>query len=337
MKKRTRRLIHVLQVALAVVALGWLLAKMDVSEVRTLLRMVSGETLIGIVAISMAALAPRFWLWLVLIDRGPERRFVKAGYVDLTVNLVNQFLPSRITGTSVAPVVVRRCFSIGWDRATAIAGAYTALYALGYGLVALGGFVALVGRVEWPILAVVALATAGYLAMGTTLLGIGVRMERAEWLSASLGVIAGALPLLALEKDAVESTVTRFAADTGDAFREVVSNRRRVLLFWAVLGLFLLVPGIRVALLLADIDALIEPTVLIPLYIVAAYSVTVLPLTPGGIGISEVSATLVLMALGVPEAVAIPVVVTDRVLGVYGPALLGIYPAMRLNLAASAE
>jgi uncharacterized protein (TIRG00374 family) len=63
-----------------------------------------------------------------------------------------------------------------------------------------------------------------------------------------------------------------------------------------------------------------------------AYSVTILPLTPGGVGVAEASATLVLVSLGVSQEVAIAVVLVDRVFGVYLPALLGAVPMATLDL-----
>jgi hypothetical protein len=55
---------------------------------------------------------------------------------------------------------------------------------------------------------------------------------------------------------------------------------------------------------------------------------------PGGVGVAEASATLVLVSLGVGEGAAAAVILLDRVLGVYLPALLGWVPAARVDLGA---
>ena len=70
----------------------------------------------------------------------------------------------------------------------------------------------------------------------------------------------------------------------------------------------------------------------LPLYLVTAYSITLLPLTPGGIGVTEATAVAVFAGLGIPESVAIPVIFLDRFLGVYLPALLGWYPATDVDV-----
>jgi uncharacterized protein (TIRG00374 family) len=78
----------------------------------------------------------------------------------------------------------------------------------------------------------------------------------------------------------------------------------------------------------------VQPAILLPLYLVTAYSVTLLPLTPGGIGVTEATATAVFVSLDVPSAVIIPVIFLDRFLGVYLPALVGWYPSLDMDLSA---
>jgi hypothetical protein len=80
-----------------------------------------------------------------------------------------------------------------------------------------------------------------------------------------------------------------------------------------------------------------EPAVLLPLYLVTAYSVTLLPLTPGGVGVTEATATAVFVSLGVPSAAIVPIVFVDRLFGIYLPAVIGWYPAARLDLSALAD
>jgi len=75
-----------------------------------------------------------------------------------------------------------------------------------------------------------------------------------------------------------------------------------------------------------------SPAVLLPVVLVMAYSVTVLPLTPGGIGVAEASATAALVALGVRPELAAVVVVVDRTLGVYLPAVIGWVPVARIDV-----
>ncbi len=63
---------------------------------------------------------------------------------------------------------------------------------------------------------------------------------------------------------------------------------------WAVD--LVLAPGVRVGLLLGSFGVAFEPLVALPLYLLVAYTVTLLPLTPGGIGIAEATATAVFVA-----------------------------------------
>jgi len=86
-----------------------------------------------------------------------------------------------------------------------------------------------------------------------------------------------------------------------------------------------------VFLLFGSFGVSVDP-LLLPLYLVTAYSITLLPLTPGGIGVTEATAVAVFAGLGLPEAVVIPVVFLDRFLGVYLPALVGWYPTTKLDV-----
>jgi uncharacterized protein (TIRG00374 family) len=93
-------------------------------------------------------------------------------------------------------------------------------------------------------------------------------------------------------------------------------------------------PALRVWLLLTALSGEFSPVVLLPVVLVLAYSVTVLPLTPGGVGVAEASATLVLTQLGVGAELAAAVILVDRSFGVYLPALLGAVPMGQLDLRA---
>jgi uncharacterized protein (TIRG00374 family) len=94
------------------------------------------------------------------------------------------------------------------------------------------------------------------------------------------------------------------------------------------------VPGLRVWLLLTALGESFTPVVLLPFALVMAYSVTILPLTPGGIGVAEASATTVIVALGVRPEIAAVVIILDRVIGVYLPAATGWIPVARMDLSA---
>lgn len=333
MNERTRRVVRVLQYGIAILALWWLFTRVDLSLVRSVLDSITPGTLLVLIVLSIIGLILRFALWAVLIDTDTNQRYRRAAYVDLTVNLVNQFFPSRVTGRAAAPLVLRQWFPLTWDKATAIAALNTALYSAGYGLTTVIGLVALGGYVPWEILSVIGLAAFLYLAVGAFILLAGTRIRGAQQLAAVLGTLVEAVPFADVSGDAVQTRMTGFASQTGDSFRAIISDWSIIGAYGAILVIVLLIPGIRVALLLVDLGAGIEPIVMVPLYLVAAYSVTVLPLTPGGIGISEVSAAIVFVALGAPAAVIVPVIILDRILGVYGPAFLGIYPAMKVNLA----
>jgi uncharacterized protein (TIRG00374 family) len=117
-----------------------------------------------------------------------------------------------------------------------------------------------------------------------------------------------------------------------EQFKLLIRDPRTVGLFimmWAVA--LLVVPTVRIWVLLSASTFTGLDPLMLPVYVIVAYSVTILPLTPGGIGIAEATAVAVFVALGVPESIIIPVVFLDRIFGVYLPSLLGWVPLVKTD------
>jgi hypothetical protein len=219
--------------------------------------------------------------------------------------------------------------------ATAVSGVHTGIYAVFYGVASLAGLALAVGQLSPELLAVLALSTGLYLAAGGFVLLAGANLTLLDRL---LGAVAAGLrrvprvgPALA---DRVPA-VSEFTSESAAAFRALSVDP----VVWARYGAgwvvaLVVAPGVRVWLLLGSFGAGFEPAVFLPLYLVAAYSVTLLPISPGGIGVTEATATAVFVALGVPGSVIVPVIFIDRVLGVYLPALIGWYPSLGLEFSA---
>jgi len=128
------------------------------------------------------------------------------------------------------------------------------------------------------------------------------------------------------------SGVPEVMSKSSVGFRTMSRDARAISRFsiaW-VLAL-VVVPGVRVYLLFVGFGVSPETPVLLPLYLITGYAVTVLPLTPGGVGVAEATSTLVFVSLGYSSAVVVPVVILDRLLGSYLPALAGWYPAVTTN------
>ncbi|MFW5973954.1 MAG: polyprenyl diphosphate synthase [Natrialbaceae archaeon] len=262
------------------------------------------------------------------ISNGPTRS------VDLIVNFVNQLLPSRLTGRLAAPFVLRSKLGISYADATAVSGVHTALYALLYGLVATVGLAFAVGRLSIGLAGVLALSIGLYLLAGAAVLAAGTNLERLDWVFGGMTHLLGYLPRVGDSLAARAESAVTFTADATEAFRTVALDPGvwvRYAAGWTVA--MVLVPGARVILLFAGFGVALEPAALVPIYLVMAYSVTLLPLTPGGFGVTEATTTAVFVALGVPSAAIVPIVFVDRFLGVYLPALAGWYPSLGIDRA----
>lgn len=327
---------RILKYGIGVLALGWLLRQITFEQVVTLLRGIEPVTILMVATVTGIGLAARFYTWHVLCNRFRRTEFVAAASTDLIVNFVNQLLPSRLSGRAIAPFVVREESGMTYPGAVAVAGVHTGLYAVLYGTVSLVGF-ALAYRQLSPALALVLLlSTALYVGAGAVVLVAGARLDAMDTIVARLAAIER-VPIVGSLLAGLVAKLPAFAEASAESFDELTSDPGILVRYAAGwVGAMVLAPGLRVWLLLTALGANFEPAVLLPIYLVMAYSVTLLPLTPGGIGVTEATATAVFVTLGVPSSVIVPVVFLDRFLGVYLPALVGWYPSLRMDFSALA-
>ncbi|WP_335998668.1 lysylphosphatidylglycerol synthase transmembrane domain-containing protein [Halorientalis halophila] len=334
MSGRSRRgiAVTILQYALGLAALAWLLSQVDLGRVVDLLATLDATTVLAVLAVSVAGLLARFYTWYAVIDpRGPVR-FREAANTDLIVNFVNQLLPSRLSGRVAAPFVLRSETGIAYTDATAIAGVHTGIYAVLYGLTAAVGVLAVLGRLPFGLIVLLAGSTGLYLAAGAFVLLAGTNLELLDVLLDRIAGLAALVPRVGSALADRIRGLTEFTTDSTDAFRALAASPGvwlRYALGWT--GALVLAPAARVVLLLGAFGAAFEPAILLPVVLVAAYSVTLLPLTPGGIGVTEATATAVFVALGVPGEIIVPVVFVDRFLGTYLPAVAGWYPSLKID------
>jgi len=319
---------------LALAALAWVATQVRLPAVLDLLGRLDAATIAGLLAVTVVGLLGRFDTWRVVIGEVRSVSLRTAAETDLVVNFVNQLLPSRLSGRVAAPFVLRSKTGMAYTDAVAVSGVHTGVYAVLYGLTAAVGLGLAVTRLSAGVALLLALSTGLYVASGAAVLLAGANLTV---LDRVLGWVAGLcrrLPRVgAALADRVES-LFEFTASVAAAFRRLGATPglwARYAVGWTLA--LVVAPGVRVLLLFGAFGVAFEPAVLLPLYLVAAYSVTLLPLTPGGIGVTEATATVVFVALGVPSEVVVPVILIDRFLGVYLPALGGWYPSLGIDRA----
>lgn len=324
--------VSVLQYGAGIAALAFLLSQVDIATVSARLRATEPTVLVVLALVTAGGVLARFDTWRAVVGPFASVPLLTAGRVDLAVNFVNQLLPSRLSGRLAAPFILRAETGIDYGDATAAAGAHTGIYAVYYGLVSAVGLAAIVGRVSTGLLVLLALSTALYLTAGVVVLLAGLNLTALDRLVGLLAALAERVPRVGQALAARIRAIPDITASSADAFGRVSSSPRVWLRYGAGWTLALVVaPGLRVWLLFLSFGTTVDP-LLLPLYLVTAYSITLLPLTPGGIGVTEATATAVFVSLGVPEAVVIPVIFLDRFLGVYLPALAGWYPTLDMDL-----
>lgn len=318
---------------LGALALAWVLTSVDWTQIVDLLGEMPAWILGGILVTSVLGVVPRVWMWEALIDHFDGATFGNVLRADLVVKFVNSLFPSRFSGRSVAPLAIRHFTGATWEDATAVTGAHTGLYAVWYGLACLAGLVVLAPQLSVGVLLVVALSTAVYVVVGGLIVAGGWHLDRLEPVLGRLGSLLAYVPVVGDRLASLAASATPVIAKSASGFRTVMADHRALAgygLSW-ILALVVF-PSVRVWLLFVGFDATPPQPWLLPLVLITGYAVTVLPLTPGGVGVAEATSTIVFVSLGYPAAIVVPTVVLDRFLGVYLPALAGWYPTVTADL-----
>lgn len=325
--------ITVVKYAIAVAAFGWLLGQIDLQRAVDHFVRIDAWTLTALAVVTVGGLVARFYTWQVVMNPLQQLSLRGAGTIDLVVNFLNQLLPSRLSGRVAAPFVIRSRTGVAYADAAAVSGVHTGMYALFYGLTAVVGIAVSFRRLSVGLLLILALSTAMYVVAGAFVLVAGMNLALLDPLVGVLVAMAQRIPRVGAAVAERVRKLPEFTASSTASFKQLATDEG-VWLRYAVgwTGALAIAPGIRVWLLLSTFGVAFEPAVLLPLFLVAAYSVTLLPITPGGIGVTEATATAVFVALGVPSEVVVPVILIDRILGVYLPALLGWYPSLGMDL-----
>lgn len=328
------RLVWLVRYGIGFAALGWLVWQADWGAVLTRLSGMAPAAVATVLGASVLGTVAQFGMWHVLLNRLRTTPFRAAAGVMLTVRFINHLTPSQAVGKSLAPAVLRQYTGYSWGTVVGVATLHTALFAVLYGVVALAGLGTFATDLSIGLLGLIAASAGLYLVVGPLLLVTGARLGGAATVAEA---IERRVPVARIPyAEAVLDRAVDALPDIGAETAQVLGRLRRdpvalggYALGWAVA--LLLVPGVRVWLLLDATGYQFTPALLLPVALVTAYAVTLLPITPGGIGIAEASATLVLAALGVPAAIAGPTILIDRFLGMYLPAVVGWYPTMRLE------
>jgi len=284
----------------------------------------------GVTLLQFCAQFGQWWTLVNAVERTPLSTIVR---LDLVIKFINHVIPSKMSGHSIAPLVLRHYTDLEWSDAVSVSGLKTGLYATLYGLFALAGLAVFVTRLTGGLTLVILLSTGLYVTVGVLVLLAGRRLDLAGALFSWLEGAVTAVPRVGGRLATLVGKLPSFTEDSAARFRDLSSRPSVVGLYalaWA--GTLVVFPGFRVALVLTGLGGSFGPLVLLPLVLVMAYSVTILPLTPGGVGVAEASATFVFVSLGVSEELAVAVVLVDRVFGVYLPALVGAVPMGDLDL-----
>jgi uncharacterized protein (TIRG00374 family) len=322
---------RIIQYALGIVALGWITTQVRFSAIVAVVLDLPTWTFVTLACLTIGQLFGISLLWRALIGPFGSPSPSQLVQAELLFGFVDQIVPSRVASQSIAPFVIDEFANTGVTNGAAVAVTYTLYHVALYGAVALIGLLIVRPILSLPFQLFLGIAIAAYLGYATMLALVCWRHDALQRIVATvLGVVQRApVP----RRDLSPDTIVPAVGEAAIGVRALASDYRRVVPF--ALGWLLClvgVPGLRVWLLLEGLGVETPEPWLVAVYVCLAYSVSVLPLTPGSIGVSEATATVVFVALGFPESVVVPTILVDRALGVYLPALAGWYPAIKTDV-----
>jgi uncharacterized protein (TIRG00374 family) len=286
--------------------------------------------------ITILGFGSMFLMWYTLLNQYGETGILTTVRVDLVIKFINHIVPSKASGHTVAPLVIKYYTEVDWTEAISIAGVNTGLYASLYGLTGFVGiayFWLFTSQISAGWLTVLFISVGIYLTVGALVLLAGCRLDLVGAFINKFERTAAKIPKIGTSLTVALAAIPSFTADSAIIFRDL-SFRPLVVIPYTLgwTGTLVIFPSLRVWILLTELGGDFSPVILLPIILVMAYSVTILPLTPGGVGIAEASATAVLVAFGVTPELAATVILIDRSLGAYLPAILGAIPMATLDM-----
>jgi uncharacterized protein (TIRG00374 family) len=281
---------------------------------------------------------------LSIIQLAPVKWYVFVSYFDeppiaslfrfkLVLRFINSVLPTRLSGPSIGPFLLEHFTDLQFSESTAVTGAQVGFYALCYGVWSAIGLSIIATQIEPGVFLLVLLATVAYLIIGMVILSGAWYLE----IVPSLSIVKWGVDVIELIPRYGSEIVTKFRelrsiSGASAEFRSLATDRKTILVFVMVWVIFIaLLSGSRMWVIIDSLGGS-GSILFFSFYVITAYSVTILPLTPGGIGVTEATATFVFLSLGYAPEVIVPAIIIDRVLSVYLPALLGWYPSVSVSL-----
>jgi len=312
----------------------WVIAReVSWNELFILLKDLNYVIIIAIGAVTIFGFGTQFFLWWVLLNEIEKTPFSTVVRVDLVIKFINHIIPSKASGHSIAPLVIKHYTQTDWTDAVTISGLNTGLYATLYGIVSFCGLVLFFQRLPKALITIIFFSSLMYAVVGLLVFFAGHRLEIVGRIFNNISENKSFSSIFGNKLNKMATKFPSFTEESASTFRTLLSDPTVVIPYTlAWVGKLAVFPGIRVALLLIGLGGSFTPLWLLPIVLVMGYSVTVLPLTPGGVGVAEASATLLLVSLGINQEVAVAVILVDRVFGVYFPALFGAIPMADIDL-----
>ncbi|PTD94223.1 hypothetical protein C9439_04025 [archaeon SCG-AAA382B04] len=259
--------------------------------------------------------------WKILIEKFNDVSMKKSLKIGLIVPFIGQILPARVSRVLGTPLVLKKKIKKTTNSiATAVTITNTILYSITYALICLLGVLLL--RDKLPIWLLTLLVFSGLIYLvpySLYKLGDNYRGNLDYFLDL-INYLVGLIPFIKID---IKEKASDFVDKTLSKSSILLEDKKIVFEFILVFIFSLsILTGLRVWFLLKGMEASINIFILF-FAPTMAYSISIIPITPGGIGIAELTAIFVFVSLGIPKDIAGSVILLDRIFSFYLPSLIG--------------
>ncbi len=287
-----------LKILVSVGSFGYLLWRFPVEQAfRSMFELDTVELVLIIPVVFLPIILTTRSLQL-LYEEYEQVSFLPIFKVDTIDFIVNSFLPTRLGTLATTPLMLNKYTGIKLRRAFIIKGVQLQMIAAINGIVAMVGLVVLFDYLGRNVALILLLSATVYL---------------------SIPIAAFVLTRVNLPQFVLDRAPEMLSTTTELQYDALTRNKfeSAALLFVS----FVVLSGVRFGIIGASLGVDL-PLLLYFLIPTLVYSVTILPVSIGGIGITEVTGTTVLVTLGVQPSIATSVVVLDRIFAAYLPLVL---------------
>lgn len=312
---------YLIRVIIAIVALLLILQSVSLSKVKQIyFSLTFPSFILYAIALQVIILLINGVTWFLIFQINSKISFRKCFEGNLIVNFAGNFLPGRFAARSTAPFIFSKLSHLNLSKSAIGVFFNTSFYLLLYGIWSLFGLSILIYRQNLKILWVLLIPVCVYLLAGFVALFVPTLIKKFNYKTGFMKTFYDWVLYYLPVPENLDEIISEDLSNTKEG---ILNPLRLSSLIFCFLLIFSILPALRIYFILTAFGTQFSFLTLL-FGITAFYSVTILPISLGGLGIVEGTAIGVFTVMGIESHMAVAVIFADRLLAAYMPSLLGL-------------